>query len=77
MKKTISILGSTGSIGLSTLSIVNTKKNFFKVNFLSANKNFTLICKQIIKYKPKFFIVKNKLIYNKVKKKFAKKKQKF
>ena len=48
MKKTISILGSTGSIGLSTLSIVNTKKNFFKVNFLSANKNYTLICKQII-----------------------------
>ena len=76
MKKTISILGSTGSIGLSTLSIVNTKKNFFKVNFLSANKNFTLICKQIIKYKPKFFIVKNKLIYSKVKKKFAKNKTK-
>ena len=60
-------MGSTGSIGLSTLSIVNTKKNFFNVNFLSANKNYTLICKQIIKYKPKFFIVKNKLIYNKVK----------
>ena len=76
MKKTISILGSTGSIGLSTLSIVNTKKNFFKVNFLSANKNYTLICKQIIKYKPKFFIVKNKLIYSKVKKKFAKNKTK-
>ena len=76
MKKTISILGSTGSIGLSTLSIVNTKKNFFNVNFLSANKNYTLICKQIIKYKPKFFIVKNKLIYNKVKNKFAKSKTK-
>ena len=76
MKKTISILGSTGSIGLSTLSIVNTKRNFFNVNFLSANKNYTLICKQIIKYKPKFFIVKNKLIYNKVKKKFAKNKTK-
>ena len=76
MKKTISILGSTGSIGLSTLSIVSAKKNFFQINFLSANKNYSLICKQIIKYKPKFFIVKNKLIYNKVKKKFAKNKTK-
>ena len=71
MKKTISILGSTGSIGLSTLSIVSAKKNFFQINFLSANKNYSLICKQIIKYKPKFFIVKNKLIYNKVKKKIC------
>ena len=76
MKKTISILGSTGSIGLSTLNIVSAKKNFFQINFLSANKNYFLICKQIIKYKPKFFIVKNKLIYNKVKKKFAKNKTK-
>ena len=29
MKKTISILGSTGSIGLSTLNIINKKKKIF------------------------------------------------
>ena len=56
MKKTISILGSTGSIGLSALDIIN-KKNFFKINYLSANKNFNLICNQIIRYKPNYFIV--------------------
>ena len=44
MKKTISILGSTGSIGLNTLSIIDKKKNNFKVELLSANKNFNLIC---------------------------------
>ena len=52
MKKSISILGSTGSIGLSTLEIVNKKRNFFKVNILAANKNYKLICKQINYFKP-------------------------
>ena len=47
MKKTISILGSTGSIGLNTLKIVKKKKNIFSVNILVANKNFNLISKQI------------------------------
>ncbi len=74
MKKTISILGSTGSIGLTTLSIIDKRKNFFKVNLLSSNKNFKLICKQIEKYKPNFFVVANNDILTKVKKKFKKKK---
>ena len=77
MKKTLSILGSTGSIGLSVLTIIKKKKNLFKINFFSANKNYHLICKQIIKYKPKFFIVSNDLIYKKVKKSFTNIKQKF
>ena len=70
MKKIISILGSTGSIGLSTLSIVDKKKDLLTINFLAANKNYKLICKQILKYKPKYFIIKNKIIFNKVKQKF-------
>ena len=57
MKKTISILGSTGSIGKSTLTIVNKKRSFFSVYILSANKNYRLICDQINKYKPKYFII--------------------
>ena len=47
MKKLISILGSTGSVGISTLKIIEKKKNFFKINLLSANSNFDLINKQI------------------------------
>ncbi|MDC0943092.1 1-deoxy-D-xylulose-5-phosphate reductoisomerase [Pelagibacteraceae bacterium] len=76
MKKTISILGSTGSIGLSTLSIVDKKKNSLKVNFLTANKNFNLICSQIKKYKPKYFIINDKLVYQKIKNKFKNNKTK-
>ncbi len=63
MKKTISILGSTGSIGLNSLKIIDKKKNKFKINLLSANKNFKLICTQIKKYKPYIFIINDQKIY--------------
>ena len=52
MKKFISILGSTGSVGLSTLSIIDKKRNLFKPYLFSANKNYTLINSQIKKYSP-------------------------
>ena len=74
MKKTISILGSTGSVGLTSLKICEKKKNFLSINLLAANKNYKLICKQIIKYNPKIFIIKDLRIFKKIKKKFSKKK---
>ena len=42
MKKLISILGSTGSIGLSTLRIIDIKKKLFKPYIFSANKKKAL-----------------------------------
>ena len=72
MKKKISILGSTGSIGISTLQIVNKKKNKFKIILLSSNKNYSLICKQIKMYKPKYFLIYDLNTFEKVKKKFKK-----
>ena len=73
MKKIISILGSTGSVGLTTLSIIEKKKNLFKFYLLSANKNYSLICKQIKKYNPSVFVISDKKIFIKIKKKFRKK----
>ena len=70
MKQNISILGSTGSIGLSSLKIVNKKKKLFKVNILVANKNFKLISKQIEYFKPNVFVVNNFNIFKKIKKKY-------
>ena len=70
----LSILGSTGSIGLNVLDIVNKKNKLFKINLLSANKNYRIICKQIIKYKPRYFIIFDKKIFLRVKKKFKNKK---
>ncbi len=74
MKKIISILGSTGSVGLNALSIIEKKKNLFKFNLLSANKNYSLICKQIVKYNPSIFVINDKKIFTKIKNKFKKKK---
>tara|TARA_B100001029_G_scaffold173191_1_gene171776 strand:+ start:389 stop:1576 length:1188 start_codon:yes stop_codon:yes gene_type:complete len=76
MKKIISILGSTGSIGLNTLKIISKKKKLFKVNILAANKNYRLICNQIKLYKPKVFVINDCEVLNKVKKKFKKNKVK-
>ena len=70
MKKKISILGSTGSIGLTTLKILDIRKKYFKPYLFSADKNFRLICHQIKKYKPNIFLINNQKVFEKVKKKF-------
>ena len=69
MKKKIAILGSTGSIGKSTLQIVKKVKHF-KVQLLVTNKNFVEITRQINFFKPAVVIIINKDVYLKVKKKY-------
>ena len=76
MRKNIAILGSTGSIGLTALSVFEKKNKDFKLQLLSANKNFHLICKQIQKYSPNYFLITDLSTYEKIKKKFSKKKVK-
>jgi len=58
MKK-ILILGSTGSIGVSTLDVIRNFKNKFEVFGLTANSNIDLLQKQIVEFKPKFVVVRN------------------
>ena len=70
MVKKISILGSTGSIGRNVFKIIDSSRKSFKINLLSANKNYSLICNQIKKYKPKFFIINNPNVFKRVKYKF-------
>ncbi|MBF0571519.1 MAG: 1-deoxy-D-xylulose-5-phosphate reductoisomerase [Candidatus Omnitrophica bacterium] len=48
----IAILGSTGSIGLNTLKVVDHNSKRFQVVALSAYNNFELLGEQIKKYKP-------------------------
>ena len=56
MKK-IAIFGSTGSIGTSLLNIIKKDKKNFKIELLTANKNYRKLIKQA-----KFFNVKNIII---------------
>ncbi len=72
MKKKIAILGSTGSIGRASLNIIEKDFKTFHVILLSANTNYSLIKKQIKKYKPKYFIINDFDTYKKIKKNFKK-----
>ncbi len=66
MKKKIAILGSTGSIGLTSLKVLEKKKNLFSIEILVAGKNHKEITHQIKKYKPKYFVITDKNIYEKI-----------
>jgi len=55
--KRIAIFGSTGSIGTSLLKIIKDDKKNFKIELLTANKNYKKLIKQA-----KFFNVKNLVI---------------
>ena len=52
---------------MSTLKIIDKKKNDFKIFLLSGDKNFKEICSQITKYKPEVFIINNFHVFKKVK----------
>jgi len=57
--KTLTIIGSTGSIGTQALNIVRNRKNDFEIIALSAGSNFELLVKQIQEFKPKFISIKS------------------
>lgn len=58
--KSLSILGSTGSIGTQTLDIVRENPDEFKVVALSTNKNIELLKKQIEDFRPELVAVFDK-----------------
>lgn len=62
----IAILGSTGSIGVQTLEVVEEFMQDFTVELLSAHSNFDLIYKQIKKYKPKVVFITEANCYKKI-----------
>ena len=54
MKKGIVLLGSTGSIGRSTLDVVESRRDEFEVVGLACRKNVPLFNEQIRRFKPRF-----------------------
>ena len=57
MRKNISILGSTGSIGTQTLDVVSAFPNRFTVTGLAAKGNLNLLLDQILRFQPKIVSV--------------------
>ena len=50
--KPIGILGSTGSIGVQTLQVIDTFPGDYKIKFLTANNNVKHLAEQALKYNP-------------------------
>ena len=67
MKKKIAILGSTGSIGESTLKIIQRDKKNFKINLLTTNKNINRVFKQAKEFKVKNIIISDLNSFKKAK----------
>ncbi len=55
--KRIAILGSTGSIGTQTLDIIEAFPDKFKATLLTANRNWELLARQALKFKPKQVVI--------------------
>ena len=58
--KSLAILGSTGSVGKSTLDVIRANKDNFKIELLAARTNFRLIAEQCKEFTPKFVYLENK-----------------
>jgi len=70
MKKkiNIAILGSTGSIGRSSIEVINKHPDLFNVELLSCYSSKKILINQIKKFLPKYVIIGNSRIYEFVKK---------
>ena len=68
MIKKIAIIGSTGSIGKTLLGVIEKNKFKFRLELLSANKDYKTLLKQSKKFNVKKLIIINKKSYKKLKK---------
>jgi 1-deoxy-D-xylulose-5-phosphate reductoisomerase len=66
MKKSIAILGSTGSIGTQTLEVIAQNPEIFEVEVLTANNNVDLLVEQALTYEPNVVVIANKEKYHQV-----------
>jgi 1-deoxy-D-xylulose-5-phosphate reductoisomerase len=59
--KTLTILGSTGSIGVSTLDVVGRYPEKYRVHALAAGNNTDLLALQILKFRPRIVVTATEL----------------
>jgi 1-deoxy-D-xylulose-5-phosphate reductoisomerase len=57
--KQVSILGATGSVGVSTLDVIARHPELFSVTALTTNQNIELLYEQCIKFRPQLAVVAN------------------
>lgn len=67
MKRSISVLGCTGSIGVSTLEVVRQFPDRFEVAALACATNYPLLAEQIREFNPRIVAVLNESVADKLK----------
>jgi len=70
MKKKISILGSTGSIGVNSLEVIKTAPETFEVAALAAGYNTHLLLEQIQKFHPRLVSVATETLAEDIREQF-------
>lgn len=70
MKK-VTILGATGSVGVSTLDVISRHPEMFCVTALTTNHNIDLLYQQCIKYRPSLAVVADESLADKFMAKFS------
>src|SRR5436190_506812 len=66
-KKSIAILGSTGSIGTQALDVIAANPGSFSVEVLTSNSNADLLIQQAIKFQPNAVVIADEKKYEQVK----------
>jgi 1-deoxy-D-xylulose-5-phosphate reductoisomerase len=57
--RTLTVLGSTGSIGTNTLDVVRRSRHLYEVYALAAGRNADLLAEQILEFRPKVAVAEN------------------
>lgn len=66
-KKSVAVIGSTGSIGQQTLDIIVQHPDIFSAEVLTANTQADLLIEQALKFNPNVVVIADKTQYAKVK----------
>lgn len=67
MSRTLTILGSTGSVGTATLDVVRANPDIFSVEALTAQKNVVALAKQAIDAKARLAVIGDETFYPQLK----------
>jgi 1-deoxy-D-xylulose-5-phosphate reductoisomerase len=57
--KTVTVLGSTGSVGRTTVMLLKQHRDEFSVTALTAGSNWRLLAEQAILLRPSFVAIEN------------------
>lgn len=66
-KKRVAVFGSTGSVGVKALQVIDEFRNLFEVEILTGHNDSNLLIKQALKFKPNAVVVANDSKYTEVK----------